>query len=90
MVLVWNVSKDRATAESLIGQTGKRVTLCSLNVLNQVESRSLTHCLWTFLGCNQYWAGGFMSFVGYYVQELQKAQPAVVLVIKRLRRRGQF
>ena len=29
-----------------------------------------------------------MSFVGYYVQELQKAQPAVVLVIKRLRRRG--
>ena len=33
----------------------------------------------------QYWPGGFMLFV---VQELPKAQPAVVLVLKRLRRRG--
>ena len=26
--------------------------------------------------------------LGFYVQELPKAQPAVVLVLKRLRRRG--
>ena len=35
----------------------------------------------------QYWPGGFM-FLWFYVQELPKAQPAVVLVLKRLRRRG--
>ena len=29
-----------------------------------------------------------MPFLWFYVQELQKAQPAVVLVLKRLRRRG--
>ena len=29
-----------------------------------------------------------MSFVGFYVQERLKAQLAVVLVIKRLKRRG--
>ena len=33
-----------------------------------------------FLGCT--------SFLLFYVQELPKAQPAVVLVLKRLRRRG--
>ena len=35
----------------------------------------------------QYWPGGFMV-LWFYVQELPKAQPAVVLVLKRLRRRG--
>ena len=35
----------------------------------------------------QYWPGGFM-LLWLYVQELPKAQPAVVLVLKRLRRRG--
>ena len=35
----------------------------------------------------QYWLGGFMV-LWFYVQELRKAQPAVVLVLKRLRRRG--
>ena len=35
----------------------------------------------------QYWPGGFMIF-WFYVQELPKAQPAVVLVLKRLNRRG--
>ena len=34
----------------------------------------------------QYWPGGF-KFLWFYVQELPKAQPAVVLVLKRLRRR---
>ena len=29
-----------------------------------------------------------MFFLWFYVQELPKAQPAVVLVLKRLRRRG--
>ena len=35
----------------------------------------------------QYWPGKFMFFC-LDVQELLKAQPAVVLVLKRLRRRG--
>ena len=35
----------------------------------------------------QYWPGGFV-LLWFYVQELPKAQPAVVLVLKRLRRRG--
>ena len=43
-----------------------------------------------FLGYNQYWPGEFM-FLRFYVQEHPKAQPkaqaAVVLVLKRLRRR---
>ena len=37
---------------------------------------------WLYL----YWPGGFMV-LWFYVQELPKAQPAVVLVLKRLRRR---
>ena len=39
------------------------------------------HVPWLY----QYWPGGFM-FLWFYVQELMKAQPAVVLVLKRLRR----
>ena len=35
----------------------------------------------------QYWPGGFIV-LWFYVQELPKAQLAVVLVLKRLRRRG--
>ena len=35
---------------------------------------------------NQYWPGDFL-FLWFYVQELPKAQLAVVLVLKRLRRR---
>ena len=35
----------------------------------------------------QYWPGGFM-FTVVLCLELPKAQPAVVLVLKRLRRRG--
>ena len=35
----------------------------------------------------QYWPGGFM-FLWFYVQEHQKAQPAVVLVLKPLKRLG--
>ena len=33
-------------------------------------------------------AGWVYAFCGSYVQELSKAQPAVVLVLKRLGRRG--
>ena len=33
-------------------------------------------------------AGWVLCFLWFYVQELPKAQPAVVLVLKRLRRRG--
>ena len=40
-----------------------------------------------FLGYNQCWLVGFMV-CAVYVQEHPKAQPAVVLVLKRLRRRG--
>ena len=36
----------------------------------------------------QYWPGGFMFFLRFYVQELTKAQPALVLVLKHLRRWG--
>ena len=39
-----------------------------------------------FIGYNQYWPGGFI-FLWFYVQEHPKAQPAVVLDLKRLRRR---
>ena len=41
-----------------------------------------------FLGYNQYWLGGFMLFWSFYVQEHPKAQPAVVLGLKRLGRQG--
>ena len=40
-----------------------------------------------FLGCTSTgWVG--LCFLWFYVQELPKAQPAVVLVLKRLRRQG--
>ena len=40
-----------------------------------------------FLGCTSTGRMG-LCFLWFYVQELPKAQPAVVLVLKRLRRRG--
>ena len=40
-----------------------------------------------FFGYNQYWLGGF-TVLWFYVQEHPTAQPAVVLILKRLRRRG--
>ena len=40
-----------------------------------------------FLGCTSTGRVG-LAFLWFYVQELPKAQPAVVLVLKRLRRRG--
>ena len=40
-----------------------------------------------FLGCTSTGRVG-LCFLWFYVQELSKAQPAVVLVLKRLRRRG--
>ena len=41
----------------------------------------------TYLGYNQYWPGGFMV-LWFYVQEHQKAQPAVVLISKHFKGRG--
>ena len=41
--------------------------------------------LWLY----QYWPGGFM-LLWFFVQELLEAQPAVVLVLKCLRRRGKW
>ena len=40
-----------------------------------------------YLGCTSTGRVG-LCFLWFYVQELPKAQPAVVLVLKRLRRRG--
>ena len=40
-----------------------------------------------FLGCTSTGRVG-LCFLWFFVQELPKAQPAVVLVLKRLRRRG--
>ena len=40
-----------------------------------------------FLGCTSTGRVG-LCFLWFYVQELPKTQPAVVLVLKRLRRRG--
>ena len=40
-----------------------------------------------FLGCTSTGRWGF-AFRGSYVQEFPKSQPAVVLVLKRLKRRG--
>ena len=40
-----------------------------------------------FLGCTSTGQVG-LCFLWFFVQELPKAQPAVVLVLKRLRRRG--
>ena len=40
-----------------------------------------------FLGCTSTGRAG-LCFMWFYVQELPQAQPAVVLVLKRLRRRG--
>ena len=40
-----------------------------------------------FLGCTST-GRVVLCFLWFYVQELPKAQPAVVLVLKRLRRRG--
>ena len=45
-------------------------------------------CLWPCSLAVPVLAGGYMLFCGSYVQELPKAQLAVVLVLKRLRRRG--
>ena len=44
-------------------------------------------CLWPCSLAAPVLPGGFMV-LWFYVQELPKAQPAVVLVLKRLRRRG--
>ena len=43
------------------------------------------HVPWLY----QYWLVGFM-LLWFFVQELLEAQPAVVLVLKRLRRRGKW
>ena len=50
-------------------------------------SRKLYVFVAVFLGCTSTGRVG-LCFSWFYVQELPKAQPAVVLVLKRLRRRG--
>ena len=42
-----------------------------------------------FLGCTSTGLVG-LCFLSFFVQELLEAQPAVVLVLKRLRRRGEW
>ena len=42
-----------------------------------------------FLGCTSTGRVG-LCFLWFFVQELLEAQPAVVLVLKRLRRRGKW
>ena len=44
--------------------------------------------LWPFSLAVPVLFGCVCAFLWFYVQELPKAQPAVVLVLKRLRRRG--
>ena len=46
-----------------------------------------TYLVAVFLGCTSTGRVG-LWFLWFYVRELPKAQPAVVLVLKRLRRRG--
>ena len=41
-----------------------------------------------FLGCTSTGRVGLCFFLWFYVQDLQKAQPAVVLVLKHLRRQA--
>ena len=54
------------------------------------KRRNFNLCVFVavFLGCTSTGRVGLCFFLWFYVQELQKAQPAVVLVLKRLRRRG--
>ena len=52
-----------------------------------LQDRGLHVFVVVFLGCTSTGRVGF-CFLWFYVQELPKAQPAVVLVLKRLRRRG--
>ena len=49
---------------------------------------SAHYCLWPCSLAVPVLAGWVYAFLWFYFQELPKAQPAVVLVLKRLRRRG--
>ena len=51
------------------------------------KMHNLFVCVAVFLGCTST-GRRVLCFLWFYVQELPKAQPAVVLVLKRLRRRG--
>ena len=55
--------------------------------LNMHLTRSSCLFVAVFLGCTSTGRVG-LGFLWFYVQELPKAQPAVVLVLKRLRRQG--
>ena len=58
-------------------------------LLNSKINISLcTFCLWPWSLAVPVLAGWVYAFCASYVQELPKAQPALVLVLKRLRRRG--
>ena len=57
----------------------------SLENIAEISGKSLFVAM--FLGCTSTGRVG-LCFLWFFVQELLKAQPAVVLVLKRLRRRG--
>ena len=74
------------------------VMIIRLNGLLQIKfPRTASKCIFffffffffvaVFLGCTSTGRVG-LCFLWFYVQELPKAQPAVFLVLKRLRRRG--
>ena len=60
-----------------------------LKIVDSLNSLLIKRTLFVavFLGCTSTGRVG-LCFLWFFVQELPKAQPAVVLVLKRLRRRG--
>ena len=68
-------------------KTGQRLKVSS-NRLGEAGNRTYAHLVFVavFLGFTSTGRVG-LCFLWSYVQELPKAQPAVVLVLKRLRRR---
>ena len=52
--------------------------------------RTRNYCLWPCSLAVPVLAGWVYAFLWFFVQELLEAQPAVVLVLKRLRRRGKW
>ena len=87
-------STDSGSGFKASQKTGQRLKVSSdrLGFIQYVVSTPTFPKIQTVVCCRvawlyQYWPGGFM-ILWLYVQELPKAQPEVVLVLKRLRRRG--
>ena len=79
------------TDQHLLSQTTDKSEIefkkCFMILRRKLAIRHIMLFVAVFLGYNQYWPGGLMV-LWFYVQELPKVQPAVVQVLKRLRRRG--